>query len=186
MNTRVKNTSCMLTEDIESSPNISDKLNYYCTQIISYLNLPLFNKEETIEVKQLIELVQQMQAGTIEPEDFYKQATQSIEQIRSQIPPLSFAWRLLDIIASLVVIVMIIVLPLGIPIAIACGFYNTAVKGNKFEFSFFSKSSKEKKLDKIKVLVDKVKNVSAKVASATENSDVGVDSQGDSIKHVLA
>ncbi|BBB15628.1 hypothetical protein RVIR1_11650 [Candidatus Rickettsiella viridis] len=164
----------MLTEGVESHPNISDKLNYYCTQIITYLNPPLFDKEKTIEVKQLIELTQQMQAGTIEPEDFYKQSMQSIEQIRSQIPPLSFAWRLLDIVASLVVIIMIIVLPLGIPIAIACGCY-TAVKGNKFEFSFFSKSSKEKKLDEIKVLVNKIKNVSAKLASVTENSDVGVE-----------
>ncbi|WP_218814407.1 hypothetical protein [Rickettsiella endosymbiont of Dermanyssus gallinae] len=124
---------------------------------------------------QLIELAKQMQVGTIQPEDFYQQAKQSIEQIRLQIPPLSFAWKLLDIVASFVVIVMIIVLPLGIPIAIACGFYNTAVKGNKFEFSFFSKSSKEKKLDKIEALLDRVLSVSTKVASLTENSDAGVE-----------
>lgn len=156
-----KKTKCPLTGNIESNPNVSNELNHYCTQIIAYLNSPSFDKEEIIEVNQLIELTKQMQAGTIQAEDFYQQANQAIEQIRSQIPPLAFAWKLLDIIASLVAIALIIVMPFGIPIALACGFYNTAVKGNKFELSFFSKSSKEKKLDQIEALLDKVQNISA-------------------------
>ena len=168
-----KKTKCPLTEDIESNPNIFEKLNHYCAQIIAYLNSPLFDKREIIEVKQLIELTQRMQAGTIQAKDFYKHATQFIEQIRLQIPPLSFAWKLLDIVAGLVVIALIIVVPFGIPIAAAYGL-GKAATGSKFEFSFFGKRPEEKKLDQIEILVDKIQNATSMVVSVTENDDAGL------------
>ncbi|WP_218814404.1 ADP-ribosylation factor-like protein [Rickettsiella endosymbiont of Dermanyssus gallinae] len=139
----------------------SEKIAY--DQILTYLNLPVFDEKEIKEKKhKLSELVQKKQAGSINPDRFKEEATVLIQQIREQVPKQSLAWRLLDAIASLIAIIV----P---PIAIANCFYNKAVNG-KFELSFF-KSPEEKSLNRLEVWVDKVRGATIIEENNMENSN---------------